>query len=304
MMAPGVLEAIQSHVTADVAQPAGGILLGRREASALTIMLALPDEGAGRHDGEMAFSAGIWRDVYAAMGQGLASARVLGWYHSHPRGDLRLSAYDRALHTAMFGDPFMVALVMDPLRQKKAWYGWTIERLVEEVGEPKAVNPPVPSAPARVSRRLVAGAAAVVLAAGLAGWGVGALTGHHRGGNAAAPQNTTPRDVAALRQEARRLQGELNIDRARASLAESDLRSATAALARTRQQLQQVRERIQSQAIVLNYRVRPGDTMWDLAARFYGSGFAWPRIAGANHIENLNVLFPGQIVRIPLGSGG
>lgn len=44
------------------------------------------------------------------------------------------------------------------------------------------------------------------------------------------------------------------------------------------------------------YTVRPGDTLWGIARRF---GVTVSAIAGANGIEDPNLIYPGQILRIP-----
>jgi hypothetical protein len=48
------------------------------------------------------------------------------------------------------------------------------------------------------------------------------------------------------------------------------------------------------------YRVQPGDTLWSLAERFYGSGRSWQQIAHANSIPEGEGLTAGAIIRIPL----
>lgn len=47
------------------------------------------------------------------------------------------------------------------------------------------------------------------------------------------------------------------------------------------------------------YTVRRGDTLWDLAERFYGSGLKWRRIADANGVKNPRLLQIGKRLRIP-----
>lgn len=47
------------------------------------------------------------------------------------------------------------------------------------------------------------------------------------------------------------------------------------------------------------YTVVAGDTLWDLAKRFYGDGSLYPRIAKANHISDPDVIRPGQVLQIP-----
>lgn len=42
-----------------------------------------------------------------------------------------------------------------------------------------------------------------------------------------------------------------------------------------------------------------GDSLWDLAQRFYGNPFRYHEIAAANHIPNPDLIFPGQQLVIP-----
>ncbi len=50
------------------------------------------------------------------------------------------------------------------------------------------------------------------------------------------------------------------------------------------------------------YEVVRGDTLWGLADRYYKDGFRWKDIYLANdyRIDNPNLIFPGQVFRIPL----
>ena len=51
----------------------------------------------------------------------------------------------------------------------------------------------------------------------------------------------------------------------------------------------------------LQYTVVGGDTLSAIAQRFYGNGNLWPRIfeANRNQISNPNLIFPGQVLRVP-----
>lgn len=51
------------------------------------------------------------------------------------------------------------------------------------------------------------------------------------------------------------------------------------------------------------YRVKPGDTLWDIARRFFGSPFSWRRIFESNRgqISNPHWVNPGQVLEIPGG---
>lgn len=53
----------------------------------------------------------------------------------------------------------------------------------------------------------------------------------------------------------------------------------------------------------VRYTVVPGDTLWDIAARFYGDPRRYPEIVTANAIPNPDLIFPGQVFLIPGVSG-
>ena len=49
-----------------------------------------------------------------------------------------------------------------------------------------------------------------------------------------------------------------------------------------------------------SYRVRPGDTLWDLASEYLKPGIPWQRLQAHNRIVNPYQLPPGSTVRVPL----
>ena len=53
------------------------------------------------------------------------------------------------------------------------------------------------------------------------------------------------------------------------------------------------------------YSVEVGNTLWDLAERFMGDPFQWRAIWDANRetIPNPDLIYPGQVIRIPNGDG-
>lgn len=50
-----------------------------------------------------------------------------------------------------------------------------------------------------------------------------------------------------------------------------------------------------------SYTVIKGDTLWDIAVRAYGDGYAWPKIAKANKLVSPNVIHSGNKLTIPRG---
>lgn len=48
-----------------------------------------------------------------------------------------------------------------------------------------------------------------------------------------------------------------------------------------------------------SYIVVKGDYLWEIAIRAYGDGYAWVKIAKANNLANPNLIFSGNVLRIP-----
>jgi outer membrane biosynthesis protein TonB len=49
----------------------------------------------------------------------------------------------------------------------------------------------------------------------------------------------------------------------------------------------------------VNYRIRWGDTLWDISEAFYRDPWLYPRIARHNNIRNPNLIISGRTIRIP-----
>ncbi|MCL2175786.1 MAG: LysM peptidoglycan-binding domain-containing protein [Treponema sp.] len=49
----------------------------------------------------------------------------------------------------------------------------------------------------------------------------------------------------------------------------------------------------------VNYKIRWGDTLWDISETFYRDPWQYPRIAQYNNIRNPNLIISGRTIRIP-----
>jgi len=49
----------------------------------------------------------------------------------------------------------------------------------------------------------------------------------------------------------------------------------------------------------VNYKIRWGDTLWDIAEAFYRNPWLYPRIAKHNNIKNPNLIISGRTIKIP-----
>lgn len=58
---------------------------------------------------------------------------------------------------------------------------------------------------------------------------------------------------------------------------------------------------VESEAKAVYYIVKPGDTLYKIASKFYGDGSLYTKIADANpQIKNVNLIYPGQKFKIPM----
>lgn len=48
-----------------------------------------------------------------------------------------------------------------------------------------------------------------------------------------------------------------------------------------------------------SYTVQKGDYLWEIAVRAYGDGFKWTEIAKANNLANPDLIFSGNVLKIP-----
>ena len=47
------------------------------------------------------------------------------------------------------------------------------------------------------------------------------------------------------------------------------------------------------------YTVSRGDSLWKIAEREYGTGYAWTRISEYNNLVNPNIIHPGNLLKLP-----
>ena len=48
-----------------------------------------------------------------------------------------------------------------------------------------------------------------------------------------------------------------------------------------------------------SYTVEKGDNLWDIGVRAYGDGYSWTKIAKANNLSSPDLIFSGNVLKIP-----
>jgi proteasome lid subunit RPN8/RPN11 len=304
---PGVLDAIQAHVSSAWARKVGGILLGRPLDDVVRVEGALPARQVEPYAGEIAFPPSVWEEAYAALDQ-YPGAKIIGWYHSHPGTGVTLSDYDRRLHRTLFGEATNLALVVDPIGDKLAWFGWTLRDL-STLGRADAGGSTTPKvahgARGRGRRVVMTGLVAVGITAGaVGGYSLSDWRADHRPVSAESLTRLVQAQraqIGRVRQALDQARQTMRQDQARLRQLQGNLDAARKALREARKRLREAEEAAPT-TFVLHYRVQPGDSLWDLARTFYGDPLAWPKILDANRdrVPDPDHLAVGQVLDIAL----
>jgi hypothetical protein len=91
---------------------------------------ALPVEPLSQDPVHFSFT---WRDVDRVRNHRESQRKALiGWYHTHPDLGIFLSETDlEKTHRVLFGEPFQLALVYDPVRRRAGYFIWEGPQIID-----------------------------------------------------------------------------------------------------------------------------------------------------------------------------
>jgi proteasome lid subunit RPN8/RPN11 len=72
-----------------------------------------------------------WSRLHRQISRDYPDRRVTGWHHTHPGFGIFLSRQDEFIHRNFFGQPWQVALVVDPRRGELGFFQWCGEEIVD-----------------------------------------------------------------------------------------------------------------------------------------------------------------------------
>lgn len=84
--------------------------------------------------GELTFTAASWAQMTRERVSRFPNMATVGWFHSHPDWGVFYSDYDISLHSGFFDLPFMVGLVLDPVRKQLDFFAWNLNQKISQVG--------------------------------------------------------------------------------------------------------------------------------------------------------------------------
>jgi len=127
-----VLQVI-AHSRSNMDCELGGALLGHvyryKTGTVVEVKAALPATSADHGPVHFTFSADSWSKLHRDRAAHYANLDIIGWFHTHPDLGVFYSSDDVVVHSAAFTQPWHVGLVVDPVREEAAFFGWVAGEL-------------------------------------------------------------------------------------------------------------------------------------------------------------------------------
>jgi proteasome lid subunit RPN8/RPN11 len=127
------LKQITTHSSSDLHREVGGVLLGYAYhydgVLFLDVRAAIPAVTADHGPVHFTFTADAWAQLHKDRTQRYPDLDIVGWFHTHPDLGVFYSSDDVVVHSAAFVMPWHIGLVVDPVREECALFGWQNEQL-------------------------------------------------------------------------------------------------------------------------------------------------------------------------------
>lgn len=129
---------IVAHSRSNTNCELGGALLGHayryKTGLVVEVHAALPATSADHGPVHFTFSADSWSNLHRDRAAHYSNLDIIGWFHTHPDLGVFYSSDDVVVHTAAFTLPWHVGLVVDPIRDEAALFGWVTGSLAPLAG--------------------------------------------------------------------------------------------------------------------------------------------------------------------------
>ncbi|MBP6017227.1 MAG: Mov34/MPN/PAD-1 family protein [Candidatus Promineofilum sp.] len=119
---------VVAHSRSDTRCELGGALLGHtyryKNSVIVEVKAAVPATSADHGPVHFTFSADSWSKLHRDRTAHYSNLDIIGWFHTHPDLGVFYSSDDVVVHSAAFTLPWHVGLVVDPIRDEAAFFGW------------------------------------------------------------------------------------------------------------------------------------------------------------------------------------
>jgi proteasome lid subunit RPN8/RPN11 len=280
-----VRERVYDHVFASLESEVGGVLLGPRNGDGpVAVTASVEALEADNQTASVTFTQESWAGIYEQMEKHHPGLSIVGWYHSHPGFGIFLSDYDLFIHRSFFSDERQVAYVVDPRRGREGWFGWH-DGEVAAFGEAETRRRAAPLTESSGGESAERRRSAPLAAAGLV---LGLLVGA-TGGMLIASDGRTPAATAEVQAPAPTTTPAPTPPAA--PVADPRVRTLTAEVRGLKAELRGTRGR--------SHILKPGQTLSELADRYYGDARKAWLIAGVNGLDDLHRVPAGIRLLIP-----
>jgi proteasome lid subunit RPN8/RPN11 len=132
-------DAVWQHArdTLDEQKEVGGVLVGNvykdEQGPFLEVTAAILGEHTRNEGTQVTFTHETWEQVNKVKDKEHPKARIVGWYHTHPRFGIFLSEMDVFIQKNFFSEPWQTAFVLDPVQRTEGFFIWS-------QGEPKLID--------------------------------------------------------------------------------------------------------------------------------------------------------------------
>ena len=117
-------EDMMDHARSDLHSEVGGLLLGGLFFSNNSIFVeieqVLSADQTSSDFASIKFNYKTWLDFDTKKRQSFPDKKVVGWYHSHIGIGVFFSSMDKDVHRVVFPEPWLVGVVVDPIRDELA----------------------------------------------------------------------------------------------------------------------------------------------------------------------------------------
>lgn len=148
---------IEAEMGGDTGSEVGGVLVGNAAPSTNFVLItgslpapqlvaeqgvvAIDSDGSGADGsgatvadpaGQQMFTltAAVLEDLARQVAAAYPGQRIVGWYHSHPRFGIFLSAHDLYIQSAFFAQSWQIGYVYDPIQAQRGFFGWSDREVV------------------------------------------------------------------------------------------------------------------------------------------------------------------------------
>jgi hypothetical protein len=131
---------VQLFATVNIEKEVGGFFIGPqpvkqkngRYLTIITDVLLAKHTDSGRL--EVTFTHETWRHFQDQRMEMYPSFCTTGWFHTHVDVGIFYSGYDKSLHEGFFDLPYMIGLVLDPVRKEMDFFVWDFAHRIHQIG--------------------------------------------------------------------------------------------------------------------------------------------------------------------------